>query len=51
MRIHCDLDEEEAVERFGRKLKGMGVDEALENMGAKRGDEVVINDYVFIFKD
>lgn len=45
------FDEEEAVERFGRKLKGMGVDEALENMGAKRGDEVVINDYVFIFKD
>lgn len=45
------FDEEEAVERFGRKLRGMGVEEELEKMGAKRGDEVVINDYVFIFKD
>lgn len=45
------FDEEEAVERFGRKLRGMGVEDELEKMGAKRGDEVVINDYVFIFKD
>ena len=43
--------EEEAVERFGRKLKGMGVDEALEQAGAARGDEVKILDYIFIFKD
>lgn len=45
------FDEEEAVERFGRKLRGMGVEDELEKMGAKRGDEVIINDYVFIFKD
>jgi GTP-binding protein len=43
--------EEEAVERFGRKLKGMGVDAELEAAGAKRGDEVKILDYIFIFKD
>ena len=43
--------EDESVARFGRKLKGMGIDEALETMGAKRGDEVKIKDYIFIFKD
>lgn len=45
------FNEEEAVERFGRKLRGMGVEEELERLGAKRGDEVKILDYIFIFKD
>ncbi len=45
------FDEDESVLRFGRKLRGMGVEEELERLGAKRGDEVIINDYVFIFKD
>lgn len=43
--------EEESVERFGRKLRGMGVEEELTRLGAKRGDEVKILDYIFIFKD
>lgn len=43
--------EEEAVLRFARKLKGMGVEDALEEAGAKRGDEVSILDYVFTFKE
>jgi len=43
--------EDESIARFGRKLKGMGIDEDLERMGAKRGDEVKINDYIFEFKD
>lgn len=43
--------EDESVARFGRKLKGMGIDEALESMGAKRGDEVKIKEYIFEFKD
>ena len=43
--------EDESVERFARKLRGMGVDEELERLGAKRGDEVKILDYIFIFKD
>ncbi len=43
--------EDEAVVRFGRKLKGMGVDEELERLGAKRGDEVQILDYIFEFKE
>lgn len=45
------FEEEESVERFGRKLRGMGVEEELERLGAKRGDEVKILDYIFIFKD
>lgn len=43
--------EDEAVERFARKLKGMGIDDELERIGAKRGDEVQILDYIFEFKD
>jgi GTP-binding protein len=43
--------EEEAVRRFARKLKGMGVEEELERLGAKRGDEVQILDYIFEFKE
>lgn len=43
--------EDESVERFGRKLRGMGVEDELTRLGAKRGDEVKILDYIFIFKD
>ena len=43
--------EEEAVLRFARKLKGLGVEEELERLGAKRGDEVQILDYIFEFKE
>lgn len=45
------FDEDEAVVRFARKLKGMGVDEELERLGAKPGDEVQICDYIFEFKE
>lgn len=43
--------EDESVLRFGRKLKKMGIEEELERLGAQRGDEVQILDYLFIFKD
>ena len=43
--------EDEAVLRFARKLRGMGVEQALEDAGAKRGDEVQILDFVFEFKE
>ncbi len=43
--------EDEAVLRFARKLKGMGVEEELERLGAQRGDEVQILDYIFEFKE
>lgn len=45
------FNEPEAVLRFARKLKGMGVEEELERLGAKRGDEVQICDYIFEFKE
>lgn len=43
--------EDESILRFGRKLKGMGIEDELERLGAERGDEVQILDYLFIFKE
>ena len=45
------FNEDEAVLRFARKLKGMGVETELEHLGAQRGDEVQILDYIFEFKE
>ena len=45
------FNEDENILRFSRKLTAMGVDEELESLGAKRGDEVKILDYIFNFKD
>ena len=45
------FNEDEAVLRFARKLRGMGVETELEKLGAKRGDEVQIEDYIFEFKE
>ena len=43
--------EDESVMHFAYKLKKMGVDEKLEELGAKRGDEIKIMDYIFNFKE
>lgn len=43
--------EDESVARFARKLKSMGIEDDLERMGAKRGDEVKIDEYIFEFKN
>ncbi len=45
------FNEDEAVLRFARKLKRMGVEDELEKFGAQRGDEVQILDYIFEFKE
>ena len=45
------FDEDESIIRFANKLKRMGVEEELEKLGAKRGDDVIIEDFVFQFKD
>jgi len=45
------FNEDEAVLRFARKLRGMGVEDELERLGAKRGDEVQILEYIFEFKE
>ncbi|MBE6155457.1 MAG: GTPase ObgE [Firmicutes bacterium] len=44
------FEEEEGAMRFGRKLRGMGVEDELAALGAKPGDEVVINGYLFTYK-
>lgn len=43
--------EDESVMHFAYKLKKMGVEDKLEELGAKRGDEVKIMDYIFNFKE
>lgn len=45
------FQEDESVDRFARKLRGMGVEDELERLGAKRGDDVQILDYMFTFKE
>ena len=45
------FEEEESVLRFARKLKQMKIEDELEKLGAKYGDEVKILDYIFNFKE
>lgn len=45
------FQEDDSVRRFARKLRGMGVEDELERLGAKRGEDVKILDYVFTFKE
>ena len=42
---------DEAVLRFAKKLTRMGVDDKLEEMGAKQGDIVKILDYAFEYRN
>lgn len=44
------FEEDEGALRFARKFKGMGIEDELERLGAKPGDEVQILDYMFTFK-
>ncbi len=41
---------EEAILRFAKKIRKMGIDDELEKMGAKEGDIVKILDYVFEYR-
>ena len=43
--------EDEGAQRFARKLRGMGVEDELERLGAERGDDVQILDFIFTFKE
>ena len=45
------FESEEGAMRFARKLKKMGVDDALEEMGAEEGDKVRILDFYFDYKN
>ena len=42
---------DEAVYRFAKKLRKMGIDDKLREMGAQEGDQVRILDFYFDFKD
>lgn len=46
-----DFTKDEAIRRFARQLRHMGVDEALRKEGAKHGDIVRIFDFEFEFLD
>ncbi|MGX5377377.1 GTPase ObgE [Ligilactobacillus sp. LYQ135] len=46
-----NLEHDESLMRFTRQLRGMGVDDELRKRGAKTGDLVRINDFVFEFVD
>ena len=45
------FNEDEGTLRFARKFKGMGIEDELIRLGAKKGDEIQILDYMFTFKD
>ena len=45
------FNSDEAIIRFAKKLSKMGVDEKLENMGAKQGDIVKILDFEFEYRN
>ena len=42
---------DEAIYRFAKKLRRMGIDDKLVEMGAQEGDQVRILDFYFDFKD
>ncbi|MBA1434975.1 GTPase ObgE [Bombilactobacillus bombi] len=44
-----NLNYQDGIMRFARKLQKMGVDEALQKAGAQTGDTVVIDDFEFDF--
>ncbi|WP_071395901.1 GTPase ObgE [Bacillus tuaregi] len=44
-----DFSRDESVKRFARQLRGMGVDEALREKGAKDGDTVRLLEFEFEF--
>ncbi|MFC2948474.1 GTPase ObgE [Virgibacillus sediminis] len=44
-----DFNRDEAVQRFSRQMRGMGVDEALRERGAKDGDTIRLMDFEFEF--
>ncbi|QGH35104.1 GTPase ObgE [Gracilibacillus salitolerans] len=46
-----DFSRDESVQRFSRQLRGMGVDDALRERGAKDGDTVRLLDYEFEFME
>jgi len=44
-----DFSRDESVRRFARQLRGMGIDDALRERGAKDGDLVKLLEFEFEF--
>jgi GTPase len=44
-----DFSRDESVQRFARQMRGMGIDDALRERGAKDGDTVKLLEYEFEF--
>ena len=44
-----NLDHQDGIMRLARRLKRLGVDDALREKGAVNGDDVAIGEFVFEF--
>ena len=44
------FNSDEAIIRFAKKLTKMGIDQKLEEMGAKSGDKIKILDFEFEYR-
>ncbi|MGT2721049.1 GTPase ObgE [Streptococcus porcinus] len=49
--VMINMERDESIMKFARQLRGMGVDEALRERGAKDGDIVRIGNFEFEFVD
>ena len=49
--VMTNMERDESIMKFARQLRGMGVDEALRERGAKDGDIVRIGNFEFEFVD
>ncbi|MDT9564277.1 GTPase ObgE [Streptococcus mutans] len=49
--VMTNMERDEAIMKFSRQLRGMGVDQALRERGAKDGDTVRIGKFEFEFVD
>lgn len=49
--VMTNMERDESIMKFARQLRGMGVDEALRERGAKDGDIVRIGNFKFEFVD
>ena len=49
--VMTNMERDESIMKFARQLRGMGVDEALRERGAKDGDVVRIGNFEFEFVD
>ena len=45
------FNSDEAIYRFAKKLRRMGIDDKLASLGAKEGEQVRILDFYFDYKD